>query len=660
MSAAAGPLQLTWETRRLGFYAAVALSGVFLVLDSAAGILGGRRADLAIELLARALMLVLAVLAARETKGDLRLRLLLWAVVLVSFDTYWQSTYRYLGGKPIEWLELFVKYAAVPAGLALLLRLCVRFGNGMPDRLRGWLDRYAFPFGAVLALIGLVHGSLYVRSCYFFVPGRDQCLVSPAAVASLDAYLVADALLRLAIVAAAAISYVRASREYKHRTLLVVAASVVFALGTATHFVSRLYVGYDAAVLLALADAVTMLFFPLALLYASTRGKLFDVEFTVRRIVSAVLAALVLFAVWAAAGTSSLTVVFALACGMLGFGTFAQKALLGLLIWLVRVGVIAPKAVFGVVFVLLGLSKLAGTHLLAAAAAAGPRALAAAAPKMLAAAAAAPKMVAVVAGAPPQTVERYRSLIEFSMRDRKTMLVYLATVTLALIELVFHESMLIASQGALGKIGMIEKLAHIELVDVALVFLVILTWLTVHTLIEPGTAWFFPERPRRIRTLKRITDRLWERKDDDLKALKDLDNVEEVLRVTLSKDIWAVFAGIVHRDSYGDMKRWLLSDETKRNSLEVDHVALENFFSHFSRALSEKYEWEVCAICADAKLVVSMSGGDKPYGLLLCGEPKDDCFTFADDELRALEAFGAAAGAALLQFSSEPGKAGAS
>lgn len=287
--------------QQLGVYVCVALSAGFIVLDALGGGLNPKRPDLVIELFARVLMLVLAVLAARATRGDRNLRLLLWGVVCLSFDTYWQTTYRHVGGKPLEWLEMSVKYVGVGLGLGLLLLLCARFGDEAGSRLRAAIRRWALPFGAALTAVGLWHGMLYIRSCYFFFPGRDQCIISDQALFALDAYLVLDALLRATIVVAAVVGFVRASPDYKQRTLLVAFASVVFALGTVVDFTARLQLTYDAAAVLQIADAVTTVLFPLGLLYAATRRRLFDVEYMVKRSVSYTLASLIVVGLWVAA-----------------------------------------------------------------------------------------------------------------------------------------------------------------------------------------------------------------------------------------------------------------------------------------------------------------------------------------------------------------------
>ena len=88
--------------RRLGVYLVIAISAGFVVVDTIGGGLTRNRPDLAIELVARVFMLVLAVLASLRTQGDRDLRLLLWAVICISLDVYWQNTYRHFGGKPLE------------------------------------------------------------------------------------------------------------------------------------------------------------------------------------------------------------------------------------------------------------------------------------------------------------------------------------------------------------------------------------------------------------------------------------------------------------------------------------------------------------------------------------------------------------------------------
>ncbi|HEY6234523.1 MAG TPA: hypothetical protein VIW69_05360, partial [Candidatus Elarobacter sp.] len=227
-------------------------------------------------------------------------QLLLWGVLCVSFDTYWQTTYRHVGGKPLEWLEMVVKYVTMGLGLGLLLYVCASFGDERGNRARATVRRWSLAIGAALTAVGLWHGVLYVQSCYFFYPGRDQCIISEQALFAVDAYLVVDALLRSTIIVVAAIGYVRASPDYKQRTMLVTSSSVVFALGTVVDFLARLQVGYDVAAFLQVADAVTTVVFPLGLLYAATRRRLFDVEYVVKRSVSYTIATVIVLGLWGA------------------------------------------------------------------------------------------------------------------------------------------------------------------------------------------------------------------------------------------------------------------------------------------------------------------------------------------------------------------------
>lgn len=289
---------------RFAVYAPVALSAAFIVLDAAGGGVDSRRPDTGIELIGRVLMLIVAVLAARKTGGDRRLGLLLWGVVLLSFDTYWQTTYRNFGGKPLELIELVVKYLATGVGLGLLLRFCATFGDDSGDRFRRWIATWSLAIGSALAAVGLLHGVLYVQSCYFFSHG-DECIISQPAALALNAYLVADALVRLAIVVAAVRSYVCSSPDHSQRTLLVSAASFLFALGTFVDFVARLNLPYDAVLALQFFDAVTTVLFPLGLLYAATHRQLFDVEYVVKRSAVVTITTSCIVAAWAIAITAA-------------------------------------------------------------------------------------------------------------------------------------------------------------------------------------------------------------------------------------------------------------------------------------------------------------------------------------------------------------------
>jgi hypothetical protein len=274
---------------RAAVFAFAAVSAAFVVVDTL-GVRDGAfeppgRLDLWIELAARVLMLVLAVFAAVRTQSDPEVRLLVWAVLLVSLDTYWQTTWVHLGGRPLEWTEMVVKYVAVGLGLGLLLRLCSRFGDAPPMRFRSFLHDWSFAIGAALSAVGLLHGVLYIQHCRFFNSATGICardVLDRATPPSTAAYLTVDALIRLAIVAAAVIGYQRSTLAYKQRTMLVAYFSVWFALGTAIDFLGRQHLPDAAVIFLQVGDAVTTLLFPLGLLYAATRKRLFDVEYVVK------------------------------------------------------------------------------------------------------------------------------------------------------------------------------------------------------------------------------------------------------------------------------------------------------------------------------------------------------------------------------------------
>jgi hypothetical protein len=280
------PARLRSVAELTAVFAFAALSAAFVILD----VLGVRegafnpkdRVDLGIELVARVLMLMLAIFAAIRTQSDPEVRLLVWAVLLVSLDTYWQTTYKHLGGRSLEWVEMVVKYVGIGLGLGLLLRLCSRFGDAPPIRFRSFLHDWSFVIGAALSAIGLLHGVLYIQQpCQYFVSG--ECLLrDDVTVLSTKAYLTADAAIRLAIVAAAVIGYRFSTLAYKQRTMLVAYFSVWFALGTAIDFLARQQLPDAAVIFLQVGDAVTTLLFPLGLLYAATRKRLFDVEYVVK------------------------------------------------------------------------------------------------------------------------------------------------------------------------------------------------------------------------------------------------------------------------------------------------------------------------------------------------------------------------------------------
>ncbi|MDB5039839.1 MAG: hypothetical protein JWN27_565 [Candidatus Eremiobacteraeota bacterium] len=292
-SPAAAPPTARSGSERVAVFACAALSAAFIVLDVKGGAFDAARPDLGIELVARVLMLILALFATVRMRSNPEVRLLVWAVLFVSLDAYWQTTYKHVGGRPLEWIEMVVKYVGVGAGLGVLLRLCSSFGDAPPTRFRAFLHDRAYAIGAALAVVGLVHGVIYIQHCYYFDPGTGECVFDNATLFSTRAYLIANAAVRLAIVAAAVIGYRRSTLEYKQRTMVVAYFSVWFALGTAVDFVARQPLPYFAVLLLQVGDAVTTLLFPLGLLYAATRKRLFDVEYVVKKTTSYSLSALV-------------------------------------------------------------------------------------------------------------------------------------------------------------------------------------------------------------------------------------------------------------------------------------------------------------------------------------------------------------------------------
>jgi hypothetical protein len=289
----------TWRRRmrRLALIACV-ISAAFIVIDAAGGGLDPRRPALGIELVARILMVILAVIAIGKSRGGLNALLVAGAVVCASLDTYWQTTYRHLGNSRLEWIEMLVKYVATGLGLGLLLRVCARFGAASVRRSRRSLEWWSLPIGGVLSAVGVLHGVSYIRSCYFYYPGRDQCIIGEPAMHWLNGYLVIDALVRLTIIAAAVTAYFRSSSSHRERTFLVALASCVFGLGAAVEFLGRLRSSYDAALVLQTFDAVTTILFPLVLLVAIHRRQLFDVRYPFKIAVSYTLATTLVFSLW--------------------------------------------------------------------------------------------------------------------------------------------------------------------------------------------------------------------------------------------------------------------------------------------------------------------------------------------------------------------------
>ena len=271
------PIARWFASARSARLAAGGLIALSFVLD---GNDWSSRLDLELEFLSRASMLAVAAFALRATRGDACARLLVWGLIGVSFDLFWQTNF-----DPgwSQWSAMTIKYVAVSAGLATLLRLTAVYGDGT-SRFRTVIAAAAPWFGLVLAITGLLHGSLWITQC------RADCdpaehPIDALAITSYNGYLLLGAVLRAAMIAAAVAGIATASPRERQRLILVTVACVLFATGTLVNFSARLvpFEGMPSRETRDVLDAALTLAFPLVLWIAILRRRLFDVEYVVRR-----------------------------------------------------------------------------------------------------------------------------------------------------------------------------------------------------------------------------------------------------------------------------------------------------------------------------------------------------------------------------------------
>lgn len=272
--------RLALDTRghQRAVYVLVALSLAFVIADTI-GDWHRHRVDLQLESLARIFMLVVAVLAAYLTKGHHSTRLLMWGLVGISLDVYWETAYGYGG---FQWVAMAVKYLGVPFGLVCLTRLAANFGEGERSGIRELIYVAAPAMGVAVAAVGLMHGFLYITDCYRINGGCE--FVSVFAIRTYGWYVVADALIRIVTIAAATIGLFASPEKYRSRLVLIAASCVLLAAGTSIDFLARVIPGATAWIPgLQYVDALTTLLFPIGLLIALLRRQLFDLDYVIRR-----------------------------------------------------------------------------------------------------------------------------------------------------------------------------------------------------------------------------------------------------------------------------------------------------------------------------------------------------------------------------------------
>lgn len=242
--------------------------------------------DVDLEALARLLLIVVAFIAVRSSAHD-HVWLLIWGLIGTSFDTFWSAA----GNHP-AWLReamMVVKYLAVPAGLAALLRFTAEFGGADCDigGIRCFIRRLAWPLGVLLAAAGLTHGITYLAGCVYVAPKHDFFDCQPFVESGFLAYLSADIFVRIVIVVAAVMGLL-ASHRMRRQFLVLGASCAIFALGGAVDFLARVLPSSRLSEILSgesgqIVNAACSVAFPVGLLIAVQRRELYDVRYLVHK-----------------------------------------------------------------------------------------------------------------------------------------------------------------------------------------------------------------------------------------------------------------------------------------------------------------------------------------------------------------------------------------
>src|SRR5579872_6049908 len=267
------------KLHRLGVIALAVLSVCFVARDLA---LDWNRGDLLAEGIARLLMTVLAVFCACVTKGNRNTRLLMWALLLLSFDVYWQTAYGHGG---VEWLAMAVKYLALPIGLMCLVRFCANFGDGDYRGLRARIYDWAPVAAIIVAGFGLARGVTWIHTFDQYV-STGVFTGDRWSEYMYNGYLISDAALRFTTIVAAVTGLARSSEPYRSQLALIVCSCAVLALGTILDFAGRIPPAGSAwRTGLMYLDASTTLLFPIGLSVALFARQLFDVnvDYVLRR-----------------------------------------------------------------------------------------------------------------------------------------------------------------------------------------------------------------------------------------------------------------------------------------------------------------------------------------------------------------------------------------
>jgi hypothetical protein len=273
--------------KRWAVYAVVTVSALLALHDLTT--LRAGRPDLIVEGVGRLGMLGLALYALQATKGDRSVPLLVIGLIGMSFDVQWQSAWRgdaetrgFTGANLVWWLTMACKYAGVAAGLTALLRMISRFGGVPPGRVRGAIWTIAPYAGVLFGAIGFAHGIAWVSQCV--VINESPCIPwsdNAASAVTFQLYFIADAAMRTLLVIAAVAAVPIVLPECKNRVEIMLAGTVIFALGTAVDFSARLAGAGGEPI--RLVDALTTLAFPVLLFAAAMFRSLFDVEYVFER-----------------------------------------------------------------------------------------------------------------------------------------------------------------------------------------------------------------------------------------------------------------------------------------------------------------------------------------------------------------------------------------
>jgi len=285
--------------RRLYAYVLIEVSLALLVFDVIVNLSQGT--DVLLEAAARLGVIGVAYLAIRRSAHEY-VWLLIWGLILTSFDTFWAAPGEHWA--PLRDAMMILKYTAFPVGLVFLTRFTAEFGGPGCDvgRIRNFVRVHAWPLGVALAIAGLGHGITFLQGCLYSEQSRDFTICPQRTLDWYDAYLLIDVMMRVGMIVAA-IAGLYVARRTRARFVVLSVACMIFAFGTALDFIARVFPSLPVVGALdgkdgALIDALSTVAFPIGLLVAIGRSELYDVKYLLHRGAVVTAVATLLSGVW--------------------------------------------------------------------------------------------------------------------------------------------------------------------------------------------------------------------------------------------------------------------------------------------------------------------------------------------------------------------------